>query len=448
VKAAIYTRISDDETGEALGVSRQEADCRDLADRLGWEVVGVYSDNDVSASRYSRKQRPAWRRMLADVEAGTIDAVVCWDQDRLVRRPLELEHLFATCDRAGVRHLATVSGETDLSTADGMFKARILGAVAAKESDNLSRRVRRKHAELAARGRWQGGPVPYGYRRGGPAGIEVDDDEAEEIRWAIEHVLGGGSVRSIAARWSSTMPPRRASTWSITAIRKVLTSDRIAGLRVHNGETYDALWDAIVSEATLYEVRATLAARETGGRPTRQYDYLLSGLVYCGRCGGRMPAGAMRRLPRYWCRRDRGGCGSGIDARRTDDVVAELLADYLDRLRASSDDYRQRATEDLGSLRAQLEQLARDHYGDGLIGRDEFLAARTLLVDRIDALQIEAEKGSRRDVLSGSGVWYELTPLLKQRTARRLLGRVVIAEASPDVHGYDVGRVSLVWTDE
>ena len=45
-------------------------------DRRGWEVAEVYVDNDVSA--YSGKPRPAWQRLIADIEAGRIDAVVGW----------------------------------------------------------------------------------------------------------------------------------------------------------------------------------------------------------------------------------------------------------------------------------------------------------------------------------------------------------------------------------
>ena len=46
-KAAVYVRISRDREGAGLGVQRQEQDCRELADRLGWHVVGLYCDNDV-----------------------------------------------------------------------------------------------------------------------------------------------------------------------------------------------------------------------------------------------------------------------------------------------------------------------------------------------------------------------------------------------------------------
>ena len=67
VKAAVYARISSDD-GSALGVSRQVADCRRLAEDLGWEVAEEYVDNDVSA--YSGKKRPAYERMLTDLADG------------------------------------------------------------------------------------------------------------------------------------------------------------------------------------------------------------------------------------------------------------------------------------------------------------------------------------------------------------------------------------------
>ena len=84
-RAAIYCRISDDREGGALGVKRQEDDCRALAERRGWPVAEVFVDNDVSA--YNGHVRPAYRRMLDAMKAGEVDAVVVWHLDRLHRHP-------------------------------------------------------------------------------------------------------------------------------------------------------------------------------------------------------------------------------------------------------------------------------------------------------------------------------------------------------------------------
>jgi DNA invertase Pin-like site-specific DNA recombinase len=85
--AVIYCRISDDHEGAGLGVSRQEADCRDLAAARGWEVVAVYTDNDTSA--YSGKPRPGYRAMQA-ADRDEFQALIAWHTDRLHRSHVEL----------------------------------------------------------------------------------------------------------------------------------------------------------------------------------------------------------------------------------------------------------------------------------------------------------------------------------------------------------------------
>ena len=85
VRAAIYARISSDRDGDHLGVTRQIEDCERLIAGRGWEVAERYVDDDVSA--YSGKTRPAYKRMLADLRGGFLDAVVVYDADRLHRQP-------------------------------------------------------------------------------------------------------------------------------------------------------------------------------------------------------------------------------------------------------------------------------------------------------------------------------------------------------------------------
>jgi DNA invertase Pin-like site-specific DNA recombinase len=136
VRAGSYAQISSDRDGDQLGVRRQVLDCEARAEREGWEVVERYVDDDVSA--YRVRARPAYRRLLADLRAGDLDAVVVWHVDRLVRQPRELEEFIDLCAEVGVTRLASVYGDIDLSTHDGQLIARILGAMARKESDDKS----------------------------------------------------------------------------------------------------------------------------------------------------------------------------------------------------------------------------------------------------------------------------------------------------------------------
>lgn len=95
-------RISDDPEGRAVGVERQEQDARALAERQRWVIAEpIYRDNDVWATRSRR--RPEWERLLADIEAGSIDAVVAYSSSRLYRRPRDLQRLIDLASKRDLR---------------------------------------------------------------------------------------------------------------------------------------------------------------------------------------------------------------------------------------------------------------------------------------------------------------------------------------------------------
>ena len=102
--------------------------------------------------------------MLKDIEAGKINAVVVWNLDRLHRRPVELEHFIDLADRHRLA-LATVSGDTDLSTDSGRFQARIMGAVARQEGERKSARHKCAALQAVALGKPAPGPRCFGYEK-------------------------------------------------------------------------------------------------------------------------------------------------------------------------------------------------------------------------------------------------------------------------------------------
>jgi cytochrome P450 len=106
VRAAVYTRISQDGTGQRAGVTRQLEDCEALADRLGWEVTHRYGDNDLSAN--SDHTRPGFEAMLKAMADSEFGGVICWHPDRLVRSAQDLERLVAIANGRQVQ-LRTVN---------------------------------------------------------------------------------------------------------------------------------------------------------------------------------------------------------------------------------------------------------------------------------------------------------------------------------------------------
>src|SRR5206468_8513016 len=127
----------------------------------------------------------------------------CVDLDRLTRRPAELEAFMELADQHGIA-LANVSGDTDLSTSDGRFKARILGAVARQESEREGERMSREAEQAAHRGIPRGPRRPFGYDEDR---VTIREDEAALIRDAVQRVLDGAKVPSIARYWNERKIP-------------------------------------------------------------------------------------------------------------------------------------------------------------------------------------------------------------------------------------------------
>jgi hypothetical protein len=106
MRAAVYTRISQDGTGQRADATRQLEDCEALAERLGWEVTHRYGDNDLSA--HSGHTRPAFEAMLKAMADSEIGAVICWHPDRLFRSMHDLQRLIAIANGGQVQ-LRTVN---------------------------------------------------------------------------------------------------------------------------------------------------------------------------------------------------------------------------------------------------------------------------------------------------------------------------------------------------
>ena len=460
--AAVYARISSDPAGDRLGVTRQVEDCQGFAERRGWPVREVYIDDDRSA--YSGKLRPEYRRMLDDIRAGEVDAVVVWHLDRLHRQPKELEEFFEVCKEAHLTSLASVTGEHDLSTHDGQFLARILGAVAKKESDDKSRRISRKHQELAQAGKLAGGgDRPFGYRSDRRT---VEPTEAAAIREAAARVRAGDSLRAIASDWNARgMTSVRGGAWSNQVLRRMLLSPRLSGQRAYQGEIVaKGEWESILTPDDTAQLSAILGDPARMTRRTVRRYLLSGGLLRCSFCDAVLvarPRGDGTR--RYVCAKGPGLPGCGRIAILSDPLEALVTEAVLYRLdtpelaaalagAASKDAEADAAHASVTADRAQLEELARA-YGERQITFPEFLAARKPIEARIDAGQRKVSRLTQTSAIAGyvgdgealRKGWAEL-PLTRQRAiVAAVLDRAVIRPAVRGRTRFDPDRVDPVW---
>ena len=459
VRTGIYARISSDREGDNLAISRQLADCEQLAGRRGWTVVERYVDSDISA--YSGKRRPEYLRMLDDIEAGAVEAVVVYHADRLHRHPRELEDFIDLCQRTKTT-IATVSGDLDLSTHEGQLLARITGAVARKESDDKSRRIRRKHEELAAAGKVSGGGTrPYGYEADKRT---IRPDEAEVIRDCARRVIAGDSLRSICTDLNERgVVTATGRQWTSQTLRRMLISPRISGQREHRGEIVaKAEWPSIITPRETQQLQAKLRdpARRTN-RASRRY--LLTRLLRCSHCKGRLVARPREDgSRRYVCASGPGfaGCGkTTVVADPVEQFIAQAVLHRLETPRLS--EARKRVPDDAKAAvwqaeierrQGQLEELAA-MWAEGEITRAEWMKARTPIEKRLEIAKKKLAALNRTTVLlpfiddaqALREQWQTMTLSRQHQIVAATLQHVEVRPAVRGRNRFDESRLRPVW---
>lgn len=460
--AAIYCRISADRQGTSLGVERQRQLCEKLAAEKGWPVGQVYTDNDISA--YSGKPRPGYNSMLRDLEAGSVDAVICVDLDRLTRQPSELESFILLADRLGIP-LANVSGDTDLSSSDGRFKARIMGAVARQESERKSERLRRQKDQAATKGLASGGRRRYGYeptRNGnGEATLEIVEHEAETIRKLAERILAGDSLRSLAQDLNDRdIPTTSGKQWRGQTVRATLESPTVAGLRVHRGQVVgEGNWLPILDRATWEQVRSVMAGR---GRvkPGRPGEHLLSGMLKCSKCGATLYYRTRtNKRPSYVCQpqADNAHCGgTSISAEQVEQLVSEAIQRNLSDVRArrkpvtTAEPSSVELVGQIEALEDRMKRLSELHWGEGRMSEAEYLAGRDAIETQISDLREQLGESTTSEYGEWEPVnviesWGEADLDRKRKALSAMIESVTVLPGKRGSKTLDPERVDIKW---
>jgi site-specific DNA recombinase len=462
-RAVIYVRISRDKRrgslDEGLGVQAQEEQCRALAARLGYLVIAVFCDNDVSA--YSGKPRPQYLKMLELLRSGGADVVLVWHTDRLHRSNIELEDYINVVEPREVSTETVTAGIIDLNTPIGRMVARQLCTIARYESEHRAERVHMARERQARQGKFGGGRRPYGFETDG---VTVIPEEAAAIMGMADAVLSGVPLRSIARDLRKLGVPTASGTgWTPDGVRAVLIRPRNAGFMVHRETTRKrqvytdddivgrAPWAPVLDEHVWRSVVAKLTDPErrtnhAGPAPR----WLGSGIYQCP-CGSGLrvnKSGEHAARPIYRCQQTGGGHVS-IPVESIDKLVEKVAIEKLSRPDAadlitapgkSIDIAGLRA--ELATCRARLEEIAAD-YDDDKITRTQFLTQterRRAKMARIEEQLAEATEVSPLTPLIGAAdvaaAWHGLT-LGAQRAVLQALFTITVKPAGrgfrPDV---------------
>ncbi len=453
---AIYARISSDVLGEGLGVARQEADCRALAEGRGWHVANTYVDNDVSA--YSGKRRPEYERMLSDVESGHVAGIIAWHPDRLHRSPTELEHFITVVERTGCTVATVQAGELDLSSPSGRMTARIVGAVARGESEHKSARIRRKLEQNAADGRHHGGERPFGWDEDR---VTAREDEAEIVRYAVAEIAGGGALRAIARHLEATGSRNRDGTpWTETTVRNMIVRPRNVALRSYKGTVVGpGQWAPLVERQSWDAAMRVLTHPLRRSTISREPKHLLSGIATCVVCGAMVRAAGT--ADRSGVRRQVYRCPAGHVSRsqaRVDEQVTAVVVARLGMPDAAEVFAPKPASTYGRDYHGEAEVLLRklsdaaDDYAADLLTREQLRVVTSRLRPQVERLEARVPKPAPDvvDVLALAqapdvpGAWEALGLAARKKVVGALMS--VTLERATRGPVYDPASVRIEWT--
>jgi site-specific DNA recombinase len=312
-RCAIYTRKSSDEGLEqafnSLDAQREGCGAYILSQKHeGWTVLPtLYDDGGFSGGTMDR---PALKRLIADIEAGRIDVVVVYKVDRLTRALSDFAKLVEVFDRRGVSFVS-ITQQFNTTTSMGRLTLNVLLSFAQFEREVIGERVRDKIAASKKKGMWMGGMPPLGYdvkdRK-----LVVNDHEAHTVIDIYRRYLALKSVRAlkdelVGAGIRSKRRGRPNGTeyggqkLARGALYLMLQNRIYRGEITHKGNSYPGEHPAIIEQQLWDEVQAVLAMnrveRATGVRA--KHPSLLAGLVFDATGERLTPTHTVKKGTRY-----------------------------------------------------------------------------------------------------------------------------------------------------
>ena len=284
MNAVIYARYSSDNQREE-SIEGQLRECKEYADQNGITVVRTYIDRALSAKTDSR---PQFQQMIHDSATHTFEAVLVWKLDRFSRNRYDSAHYKRILKNNRV-HVVSVT-EPISNTPEGIMLESLLEGMAEYYSAELAEKVSRGHKENALKAKFNGGPVPLGYRIDSEHHYQIDPATAPVVQEAFQRYAAGESIRSIIESLNARgIPNSRGNRFTKNSFQTLLKNRRYLGeYRYKDTVILDAIPAIIDPECFDAVQRRCEIHRQAPAHNKADVHYLLTTKLFCGKCGTMM----------------------------------------------------------------------------------------------------------------------------------------------------------------
>ena len=273
---ALYIRVSTDaqaEEGYSLEAQKERLLARCKSDDI--ENTEIYEDGGWSGKNI---ERPSIQRLITDILDGKVERVMVYKLDRLSRSQKDVLYLLEDIFEPNHVSFVSLNENFDTSTPYGKAMVGILAAFAQFERENIQMRTSMGMRERIKEGKWRGGgTLPFGYNYDANADMLVPNEYADDVRKIYNLYLEGYSTTQLAKMFPVSGDRQ---------ITQILSRITYLGKISHNGEVYEGLHEPLIDEYTWNKVQKRLEERSNKHISTSKH--LLTGLMYCGKCGAKM----------------------------------------------------------------------------------------------------------------------------------------------------------------
>lgn len=284
MNAVIYARYSSDNQREE-SIEGQLRECKEYADQNGITVVRTYIDRALSAKTDSR---PQFQQMIHDSATHTFEAVLVWKLDRFSRNRYDSAHYKRILKNNRV-HVVSVT-EPISNTPEGIMLESLLEGMAEYYSAELAEKVSRGHKENALKAKFNGGPVPLGYRIDSEHRYQIDPTTAPVVQEAFHRYAAGESIRSIIESLNArSIRNSRGNPFTKNSFQTLLKNRRYLGEYRYKDTVIPDAIPAIIDPDCFDAVqRRCEIHRQAPAHNKADVHYLLTTKLFCGKCGTMM----------------------------------------------------------------------------------------------------------------------------------------------------------------
>lgn len=294
----MYARFSPGGQQNEQSIEGQLRENLEFVKRQKIKIVGIYIDRKISG-RYD--DRPEFQKMLTDSRKKQFKYVVVWKFDRFARNRYDsaiYKHKLKQYD------VKVISASERISDGpEGVLIEALLEANAEYYSLELAQKIRRGNRESKLKGRYTGGPLPWGYKVDADKHIVIDEEKAPVLREIFQDYAEGVPRKKIIDNLNARgFRARNGKPFGHSALARFFANEKYIGKYVYDGEQRDGYYPPIIDEATFEKARARLMKNRHNAAPKAKIEYLLSGKLFCGHCGAAMlgDAGTSKQGNRHY----------------------------------------------------------------------------------------------------------------------------------------------------